>query len=454
MTNVVTLPVARVKEIIALNRAGKKVDQLSAEQPQREKFEEPTYRSEEDSITRFDGNGSKRKGRNRRRSDRAEERENRNNGARSGSAAEAAAVSESRKDEKQEPAANRSERREKRDRRERNNRNGQGESRESRGERNNGQGEPRNPRNSDRNGSRNGQSTQKTNSAPNAGTPPANRTVNAATVRALAANSAGNVVRSVLVPKTVRDKTAPKPIRLRHTPNLRAKRDRTVPAAVLGDAEDATVVKATVGKAETERQHNPNRRKRAITTRNVPAEYHSDRRNARYELPFAASDGRNRYRGRHVERKCRNRNSERGYRDPARPIHRRALQRLLSGRHAAADDTDHFARLPGFEESYTLGLPPRRHPAALAEEASVPYRRHVIFPTAAFTGWLSPRRCRSGAWKPSASTSKKANKNRWAKTNSDALRRTSRSNVSYNPPSRRPSAATIRSKDIGTATFP
>ena len=54
MTNVVTLPVARVKEIIALNRAGKKVDQLSAEQPQREKFEEPTYRSEEDSITRFD----------------------------------------------------------------------------------------------------------------------------------------------------------------------------------------------------------------------------------------------------------------------------------------------------------------------------------------------------------------------------------------------------------------
>lgn len=100
MTNVVTLPVARVKEIIALNRAGKKVDQLSAEQPQREKFEEPTYRSEEGSITRFDGNGSKRKGRNRRRGDRAEERENRNNnGARNESAAEASAVSESRKDE-------------------------------------------------------------------------------------------------------------------------------------------------------------------------------------------------------------------------------------------------------------------------------------------------------------------------------------------------------------------
>ena len=148
MTNVVTLPVARVKEIIALNRAGKKVDQLSAEQPQREKFEEPTYRSEEDSITRFDGNGSKRKGRNRRRGDRAEERENRNNnGARSGSAAEASAVSESRKDEKQENADYRRERREKRDRHERNKRNGQGEGRESRGARNNGQGETHNPRN-------------------------------------------------------------------------------------------------------------------------------------------------------------------------------------------------------------------------------------------------------------------------------------------------------------------
>lgn len=239
MTNVVTLPVARVKEIIALNRAGKKVDQLSAEQPQREKFEEPTYRSEEGSITRFDGNGSKRKGRNRRRGDRAEERENRNNnGARNESAAEASAVNGIIETDKAK-AANRAE---------------------------NGITVRAN-RTTHATATGTGRETdkapRKTNSAPNAGTPPANRTVNAATVRALAANSAGNVVRSVLVPKTVRDKTAPKPIRLRHTPNLRAKRDRTVPAAVLGDAEDATVVKATVGKAETERQHNPNRRKKS-----------------------------------------------------------------------------------------------------------------------------------------------------------------------------------------------
>lgn len=85
-----------------------------------------------------------------------------------------------------------------------------------------------------------------------------------------------------------------------------------------------------------------------------------------------------------------------------------------------------------FEESYTLGPSSPQAPAALAEEASVPYRRHVIFPDSGIYRMAFTRRCRSGAWKPSASTSKKANKNRWAKTNSDALRRTSRSNVSYN----------------------
>lgn len=75
MINVVTLPIARVKEIIALNRAGKKVEQLRAEQPQQEQVEEPTYRSEEDSITRFD---SASKGRNRRRNGGNRERDNRN----------------------------------------------------------------------------------------------------------------------------------------------------------------------------------------------------------------------------------------------------------------------------------------------------------------------------------------------------------------------------------------
>lgn len=65
MANVVTLPVSRVKEILALNRAGKKVDRLQREEDIVVKTEEPTYRSEEDSITRFDN--TKRRNKNNRK---------------------------------------------------------------------------------------------------------------------------------------------------------------------------------------------------------------------------------------------------------------------------------------------------------------------------------------------------------------------------------------------------
>ena len=54
MSNLVTLPVARVKEILALNRQGKKAEQLQQVDEMQPTVEEPTYRSEEDSITRFD----------------------------------------------------------------------------------------------------------------------------------------------------------------------------------------------------------------------------------------------------------------------------------------------------------------------------------------------------------------------------------------------------------------
>lgn len=67
LVNVTTLSVERVKEIQALNRVGKKVDRLLAEQDMPAAAEEPTYRSEEDSITRFDG---KRRSGRRRRGDR------------------------------------------------------------------------------------------------------------------------------------------------------------------------------------------------------------------------------------------------------------------------------------------------------------------------------------------------------------------------------------------------
>ncbi len=63
MVNVVTIPVSRVKEILALNRAGKKVDNI-ADADAAETVEEPTYRTEEDSITRFDKSKKRNKRRN------------------------------------------------------------------------------------------------------------------------------------------------------------------------------------------------------------------------------------------------------------------------------------------------------------------------------------------------------------------------------------------------------
>ena len=65
MSNLVTIPVSRVREILAVNRNGGKVESILGEdyEPQ---VEEPTYRTEEDSITRFD-KAKKRKKKNRNR---------------------------------------------------------------------------------------------------------------------------------------------------------------------------------------------------------------------------------------------------------------------------------------------------------------------------------------------------------------------------------------------------
>ena len=54
MSNLTTLTADRVEEIQAANRAGKRVEQLQDAEESEELYEEPTYRSEEDSITRFD----------------------------------------------------------------------------------------------------------------------------------------------------------------------------------------------------------------------------------------------------------------------------------------------------------------------------------------------------------------------------------------------------------------
>ena len=74
MSNLVTIPVSRVREILAVNRNGGKVESILGEdfEPQ---VEEPTYRTEEDSITRFD-KAKKRKKKNRNRNNSDEKREN------------------------------------------------------------------------------------------------------------------------------------------------------------------------------------------------------------------------------------------------------------------------------------------------------------------------------------------------------------------------------------------
>lgn len=64
MVNVVTIPVSRVREILSLNRAGKKADSIVDAAEANNAVEEPTYRTEEDSIIRFDKAKKRRKNRN------------------------------------------------------------------------------------------------------------------------------------------------------------------------------------------------------------------------------------------------------------------------------------------------------------------------------------------------------------------------------------------------------
>ncbi|MBR6815787.1 MAG: hypothetical protein IKM69_08330 [Alistipes sp.] len=63
MSNLITIPTSRVREILAMNRAGKKVESL-IDKDSITKVEETTYRTVEDSITRFDNQNKRRKNRN------------------------------------------------------------------------------------------------------------------------------------------------------------------------------------------------------------------------------------------------------------------------------------------------------------------------------------------------------------------------------------------------------
>ena len=74
MSNVVTIPTSRVREIIAMNRAGRKVDSI-IDKDSVVTVEEPTYRTEEDSITRFDNQNKRRRKNNKNRDKQRGERQ-------------------------------------------------------------------------------------------------------------------------------------------------------------------------------------------------------------------------------------------------------------------------------------------------------------------------------------------------------------------------------------------
>ncbi|MEE0863752.1 MAG: regulatory iron-sulfur-containing complex subunit RicT [Alistipes sp.] len=102
LANLTTLSISRVKEIIALNRAGQKVETLIGDEDG-DVVEEPTYRHAEDSITRFD-NKSKRSKRSKRRSkDRPTEGEVAAEPKRESTATEGADVAVEQRGEEQKP---------------------------------------------------------------------------------------------------------------------------------------------------------------------------------------------------------------------------------------------------------------------------------------------------------------------------------------------------------------
>ncbi len=73
MSNLQTLSVERVKEVLAMNRAGKHPEMLIDADDLDEKNEELTYRAEEDSITRFDKSKRRKRNKNNRNKQREEQ---------------------------------------------------------------------------------------------------------------------------------------------------------------------------------------------------------------------------------------------------------------------------------------------------------------------------------------------------------------------------------------------
>lgn len=169
MSNVTTLSVSRVKEILALNRQGKKVEQLQHEDDIRPTVEEPTYRSEEDSITRFDqAKRRKRGGRNKNRGgqNRQPEGANGQNGQPNASA-RPAQPDAPQEEGRQQPRENRSEHPQRRNQRGRNGGNGGNNGNANSGTSGNNGGEgAANPGNGEQQRPENGRSGNRENRGP------------------------------------------------------------------------------------------------------------------------------------------------------------------------------------------------------------------------------------------------------------------------------------------------
>ena len=107
ISNMVTIPTSRVREIIAANRAGRKVESI-ANKDDMTTVEEPTFRTEEDSITRFDNQNKRRRNRNRRDRDRDRDARKRQAGQQSGDNAASESKSDTPKENpNREPKENR-----------------------------------------------------------------------------------------------------------------------------------------------------------------------------------------------------------------------------------------------------------------------------------------------------------------------------------------------------------
>ena len=140
MANLTTLPISRVKEIIAINRAGEKAETLLGSDNEK-RVEEPTYRSQEDSITRFD-NKNKRNKRNKRRGGKGEAQEGapveatptENHAPEAKEGMETKEVKEGEQPQQGEQRRSRNNRRDNRDRRDKRNNGEGGENRENKGE--------------------------------------------------------------------------------------------------------------------------------------------------------------------------------------------------------------------------------------------------------------------------------------------------------------------------------